>query len=183
MCSCKSLVILLLLLAVSFGQRHNYMPCKVPPGDILLRREIVSKSYKFLGYVTATIHINVGDNIIGCYHALDGWDDDTGGYASFVRGGIGYNYVELQIKSKFSRGFWFAIEVYGQKRRTCKYLRVCCVYFRTSPHTHTIPADTLHFTPISFRFESSLKDVRICRNCLCGLFIDKPMNTRTYIGT
>jgi hypothetical protein len=114
MFSCKSLVILLLLLAVSFGQRHNYMPCKIPPGDTLLHREIVSKSFQFLGYVTSTVYIDVGDNIIGCYHALDGWDDDTGGYASFVRGGIGYNYVELKITSQFNRGFWFVINVYGQ---------------------------------------------------------------------
>jgi hypothetical protein len=65
--------------------------------------------------VTATVNINVGDNIIGCVHALDGWDDGTGGYAEFVGGGIGYNYVDVKITSQFSRGFWFWIEVYGQR--------------------------------------------------------------------
>jgi hypothetical protein len=82
--------------------------------------------------------------------------------------------------------------VYGQRSWKCKYLRMCCVYFRTCPpppHTHTqkhkriTPADTLRSTPKPFRVGSSLKDVLICRNTLCGLFIDKPMNTCTYIGT
>jgi hypothetical protein len=136
MCSCKSLVILLLLLAVSFGQRHNSVPCKPLPGDTLLRRELVERKYKFSRYVSATVHINVDDNIIGCVRALDGWDDDTGGFASFVEGGIGQNYVIVQITSKFNRGFSFFIEVYGQNRKICKYLRMCCVYFRTCPHTH-----------------------------------------------
>lgn len=115
MCSCKSLVILLLLLAVSVGQRHNYMPCKPLPGDTLLGKVSSARSFKFLKYVTATQHINVGNNIIGCVHALDKWSDGTGGYASIVNGGIGYNYVDVKITSKLSRGFWFEIIVYGQK--------------------------------------------------------------------
>jgi hypothetical protein len=183
MCSCKSLVILLLLLAVSVGQRHNYMPCQPLPGDTLLHRESSARSFKLFGYVSETVHFDVGDNIIGCVHALDRWGDGTGGYAEFVGGGIGYNYVDVKITSKWNRGFSFVIEVYGQTPPICKYLRKCCVYFRTCSHTHIIPADTLRFTPKSFRVESSLKDVLICRNCLCGLLIDKLMNTCTYIGT
>jgi len=183
MCSCKSLVILLLFLAVSEGQNHDYKPCKPLPGDILLRRESSARSFKFLQRVSATQHLDVGDNIIGCVYALDKWGDDTGGFAEFVGGGIGYNFVDVKVTSRFNRGFWFIIEVYGQKPRTCKYLRKCCVYFRTCSHTHIIPVDTLYFTPKSFRVESSLKDVLICRNCLCGLLIDKLVNTCTYIDT
>jgi hypothetical protein len=147
MCSCKSLVILLLFLAVSFAQRHDYKPCNIPPGDILLRRVSSAKSFKFLKRVTAQVNINVGDDIISCVHALDQWDDGTGGNAEFVKGGIGFNFVDVLIKSRPSRGFSFVIEVYGPKRRTCKYLRKC-VYFRTCSHTHT------HNT---FRVERSLK--------------------------
>jgi hypothetical protein len=65
--------------------------------------------------VSATVHIEVDDNIIGCVHALDRWGDDTGGYAQFVGGGIGYSFVDVKITSRFNRGFWFEIEVYGQK--------------------------------------------------------------------
>jgi hypothetical protein len=183
MFSCKSLLILLLLLAASVGQNHNYKPCKPLAGDTLLRKESCARSFKFLQYVSATVHINVGDNIIGCFYALDRWGDGTGGYAKLVNGGIGYNYVELKIISKFNRGFWFEIEVYGQKPRTCKYLRKRCVNFRTCSHKHIISAYSLCFTLKSFRFDSSLKDDLICRNCLCGLLIDKRMNTCTYIGT
>ena len=136
MCPCKSLVILLLLLAVSVGQRHNYTPCQPMAGDTLLREELAARNFSFLGYVYSTVHIDVGDNIIGCVHAIDGWDDGTGGFAEIVGGGIGYNYVDVRITSQFSRGFRFTIEVYGQKPQTCKYLRKCCVNFRTCSRTH-----------------------------------------------
>ena len=114
MCSCKSLVILLLLIAVSFGQRHNFKLCKPLRGDTLLTTRLSARTFKFLGYVSQTDHIDVGNKIIGCVHALDGWDDGTGGYAEIVRGGTGYNYVDVKITSQFSRGFWFEIKVYGQ---------------------------------------------------------------------
>jgi hypothetical protein len=112
MCSCKSLVILLLLVAVSVGQRHSYTPCRPRPGDTLLRKESSARSFKFLQKVSATVRINVGDNIIGCVLAMDQWDDDTGGYAKIVGGGIGYNHVDVKVTSQSSRGFYFVIEVY-----------------------------------------------------------------------
>ena len=116
---CKSLVILLLLLEVSFGQNHNLIRCQFQPSDTLLQREYSARSFKFLKRVSATIHIDVGKNIINCIHALDQWGDDSGGYAEIVKGGIGYNYVEVKITSKVSRGFNFKIEIYGQPR-ACK---------------------------------------------------------------
>ena len=161
MCSCKSLVILLLLLAVSVGQRHNYMPCRPMPGDTLLRRVSSARSFKVFKQVSATVYFNVGDNIIGCVHALDQWGDGTGGYAEFVGGGIGYNYVDVKITAQFNRGFWFVIEVYGQKPRTCKYLRKCCVNFRTCPHTHHTCGYTT-FYPRIIGGSKLFKDVLIC---------------------
>ena len=164
------------------------MPCQPLPGDTLLHKRLSARNFQFLDYVSKTEYIDVGDNIIGCVHALDGWDDDTGGYAEFVGGGIGYNYVDVKITSQLNRGFWFEIEVYGQKPRTCKYIRKCCVNFRTCPHAHThththiITADILRFTPKSFWIGSCLNDFLICPNCLCCLLIDELMNTCTYIG-
>jgi len=64
--------------------------------------------------VSATVPINVGDKTISCVKAIDQRNDNTGGYASFVNGGIGYNYIEVKNTSQFSRGFWFDKEVYGQ---------------------------------------------------------------------
>jgi hypothetical protein len=68
-----------------------------------------------LEYVIVTEHIDVGENIISCVHALDRWNDNTGGYAEIVGGGIGYNYVDVKITSQFGRGFHFVIDVYGRK--------------------------------------------------------------------
>ena len=136
MCSRKSLVILLLPLAVSVVEGVSSEMCKSQPGDILLHKEYVQQYYRPFQYVDARVYIKVGKNIINCVRAIDKWNDGTGGYASFVDGGIGYNYVEVYIKSQFNRGFYFEIEVYGQKPQTRKYLRKVCVNFRTCPPTH-----------------------------------------------
>jgi len=182
MFSCKSLVILLLLLAVSFGQRHNYMPCQPLPGDTLLRSESSARSFQFLGYVSATVHIEVDNNIIGCVHAIDQWDDGTGGNAEIVGGGIGYNHVDVKITSQFSRGFWFVVEVYGHKRWRSKYLRKYCVYFRTCSYTH----HTCRYTRFYPKILSDLKlfkGVLVYRKFFWVLLIDKLLNTCIYIGT
>ena len=120
MCSRKSLVILLLPLAVSVVEGVSSKLCNSQAGDILLHTEYVKKSYIIFQSVSAKVHINVGNNTINCVHAIDKWDDDTGGYASFVGGGIGYNYVDVHMVSQFNRGFYFEIEVYGQKPQTRK---------------------------------------------------------------
>jgi hypothetical protein len=121
---------------VSVGQRNSYTPCRPRPGDILLHKESSARSFKFLKRVSATVFVNVGNNTINCVHAIDQWADGTGGSARILNGGIGYNFVDVKITSQFNRGFWFVIDVYGQIPRTCKYLRKCCVNFRTCPHTH-----------------------------------------------
>jgi hypothetical protein len=114
MFSCKSLIILLLLIAVSAGQSHNYAPCTPRAGDTLLRSESSARSFKFLKRVSETVSINVGDKIIGCVQAIDKWGDGTGGFAEITRGGMGYNYVDVKITSQLNRGFWFVVDVYGQ---------------------------------------------------------------------
>jgi hypothetical protein len=150
MWSCKSLLILLMLLAVSFGQHHNLIECRPKFGDTLLQRVPSEKSFKVLQYVSETVYIDVGKNIINCFRALDQWSDGTGGKAEILYGGVGYSYVIVKITSKFNRGFHFVIEVYGQPW-VCKYLRNCCANFRTCPHKHIITAVTLRFTSKSCR--------------------------------
>jgi hypothetical protein len=105
----------------------------------------VRREYTIFGFTSATVRVNTGDNIIGCVHALDRWDDDTGGYAEIVGGGIGYNYVDVGITSQFSRGFHFDLEVYGQKPQTCKYLRNVALIFAPA-HTHTHTYHTCGYT-------------------------------------
>jgi len=131
------------------------MPCQPLPGDFLLSSVNFQRNFEFMGHVSATKHINVGNNIIGCVHAHDQWTDGTGGYAELVGGGVGHNHVDVKITSQFNRGFWFVIEVFGHPR-ICKYLRKCCVYFHTCPHAHIITADTLRFTAESLWVEISI---------------------------
>jgi hypothetical protein len=152
MSSCKTFVILLLILAVSVGQRNNYKPCNPLPDDNLLRSVTFARSSRFLKQVSATLNVNVKNDIISCVHALDQSNDGNGGSVKIVGGGIGFNYVDVKITSKFNRGFWFVIDVYG-KPRTCKYLRSDVLIFGPA-HTNIITADTLRFTPKSFRLNS-----------------------------
>ncbi|GFG30913.1 hypothetical protein Cfor_03229 [Coptotermes formosanus] len=110
----KSLVVFLLLLAVSLGQRHNLIQCISQPGDILLHKESADRRFSFLDYVSATVFFHVCNKTINCVKALDKWDDGTGGFAEITQGGIGYDHVKVKITSQFGRGFAFAVEVYGQ---------------------------------------------------------------------
>ena len=136
MYSCKSLVILLLLIAVSVGQSNDYIPCQPVHGDILLASVRFSRSRVSRDYVSATRSINVGNNIISCVHAHDEDTVGTGGSADVVEGGAGHNHVDVEITSQYNKGFRFLIEVFGRPV-TCKYLRKCCVNFRTCTHIHT----------------------------------------------
>jgi hypothetical protein len=70
--SSTSLIVLLLLAAVSVAERHNLSDCHSQIGDRLLAEKSSARSFKFLGYVSGTIYIDVGeDNIINCVKAID----------------------------------------------------------------------------------------------------------------
>jgi hypothetical protein len=112
--SSTSLVVLLLLVAISVAQRHNRITCNKQIGDRLLAEKSSARSFKFLGYVSGEINVYVGENKINCVQAIDQWSDGTGGFAQITDGGLGYNYVKVKIWSQFNRGFWFVVKIYGQ---------------------------------------------------------------------
>jgi hypothetical protein len=105
---------LLLLAAVSVAERDNLSDCHSQIGDRLLAENSSVRSFKFLSVISATLHVNVSGNTIHCVEAIDQWDDGTGGNAEITEGGVGYDYVKVKITSRFNRGFWFVIKVYGQ---------------------------------------------------------------------
>jgi len=148
MFNCKSLVILLLLVAVSVGQIQHFIPCVPLHPEILLRNVYSIQQSKSFDYVSETKHIKVNNYNITCVHAHDHWSDSTGGYVQIVGGGIGYDYVDVKITSQFNKGFSFVIEVFGIRPKS-KYLRKCCVNFRTCPHAQ-------HNLTKYFRVESIL---------------------------
>ncbi|XP_069694666.1 probable salivary secreted peptide [Periplaneta americana] len=107
-----SLVLVLLLASLCAGQRHSLMKCNSRPGDRLLLDRSVSRSSKFLSKVSDTVRYS-GSETINCIEAIDGWNDDTGGYAEIVDGGLGQRHVAIKITSRNSRGFHFFVKVYG----------------------------------------------------------------------
>jgi hypothetical protein len=114
MSSSTSLIIWLLLVTVSVAERHNLIDCRSQGGDRLLADKSCEKSYKFLAHVSLEPRISVAGNTIHCVEVIDLWDDGTGGYAEITGGGVGHGYVKVKLRSQFSRGFAFAIKVYGQ---------------------------------------------------------------------
>lgn len=55
--------------------------------------------------------------IITSVLAEDHWDDDTGGTASIISGGVGQNHVTVHVKSQYGRGYQFSIWVTVGKKK------------------------------------------------------------------
>ena len=71
---------------------------------------------KFLERVSGTFFYQCrkGEEITAVL-AEDRWDDDTGGSAERVSGGVGQQHVEIKVTSQWSRGFHFKFYVYGKR--------------------------------------------------------------------
>ena len=84
--------------------------------DVVLYEKHVRKyfiMYKTLQYVFE-YRGGSGANITSV-EARDHWDDDTGGHAEVISGGVGYSYVKVKVTSLMGRGFEFTVTVCGRK--------------------------------------------------------------------
>lgn len=55
----------------------------------------------------------VSEEIITAIEVIDLWNDGTGGQVSLRSGGIGEKSLYLKIRSQPSRGFKFAVRIWG----------------------------------------------------------------------
>lgn len=92
--------------------RHDLMKGTPKPGDVLIYQEQRRAGYT-LTYATYDFEY-IGDKTITAIFANDNWDDDTGGDAEIIKGGIGMKYVTVRVTSKLLRGFDFTVYVYGR---------------------------------------------------------------------
>jgi hypothetical protein len=54
------------------------------------------------------------DKKISSVVCFDGWDDDTGGEAKIINGGIGADYMEIHLCSCFMRDYSLTITIFGK---------------------------------------------------------------------
>ncbi|CAH0714893.1 unnamed protein product, partial [Brenthis ino] len=105
-------------IAAAFGQSHHLVVGQANYGDVILYR-ITEHKYGFPFIVrTSTIEYSVpGHNNFGLIRAIDikdNWTDGTGGYATILAGGVGEQFVKIQLKSQRGNGFKFTVTIYGR---------------------------------------------------------------------
>jgi hypothetical protein len=100
------------------GRRHNLIVGEVQVGDNVLFNMKCQRSCVLLGHQGEIVRFptigmkNVKE--ISSVIVYDEWDDDTGGEARIIMGGIGADYVEIQLSSRFMRGYSFTITIFGK---------------------------------------------------------------------
>ncbi len=91
--------------------RHTLVKGTPNPGDIVIWHEQKRVGHT-LTYATYDFKFG-GAKKITAILARDNWDDDTGGYAEIIDGGIGEKHVIVRVTSQLMRGFNFTFSVYG----------------------------------------------------------------------
>lgn len=46
-------------------------------------------------------------------NVLDQIPDGAGGYPGFLAGGVGYNFVQFDVRTEYGKGFNFYVEIFG----------------------------------------------------------------------
>ncbi|XP_055617790.1 probable salivary secreted peptide [Toxorhynchites rutilus septentrionalis] len=116
----KSLVfagVLVSFAVLVYSQSHNITWGYKGPYDVLLNRTIAVKSSSILQVRTMDLTYPVKGQIgrnISAIHVTDQYINGKGGYASLLKGGVGYNHTVIHLKSQRGNGFSFIVEIYGR---------------------------------------------------------------------
>ncbi|KAJ9583120.1 hypothetical protein L9F63_022534 [Diploptera punctata] len=113
----RSMQMLLFLLLICVGliaaQSNDLVDCKKHDSDVLLHTKKLERSYQLLRTQESNVVYSNPNAIITCIEVLDQRTDGTGGHPSIQSGGVGHNNVTINVRSQFSRGFEFVINIYG----------------------------------------------------------------------
>jgi hypothetical protein len=113
----KHIVILVAcVLSIAHGATHIVNDCE-EPGDnpVVIYDQEISKPGHILHTQTETVRIpakGVADGEISCLTVTNLDSDANGGYPKIIEGGVGYNYVIIELKSQFNKGFDFRVTAY-----------------------------------------------------------------------
>ena len=98
---------------VAAEERHDLIIGKLVPGDILIRKYVVWKTYELFKSISITKTYKAdGFSKITRVEALDRHDNGHGAKVELVDGGVGYTYVTLRFESENTRGIDFLIKLY-----------------------------------------------------------------------
>nr|QHB21486.1 venom protein family 3 protein 2 [Platymeris rhadamanthus] len=109
------------------GKSHNATFGSKRPGDKLLFKDHIVEKWRFLGFARREIIFPLkGEKrkyIITEIKLTDRYKNGHGGCPEIKEGGVNNDHVKINIKSEFTRGFDFDIEIYGLKKSKARKLK------------------------------------------------------------
>nr|QTY40870.1 venom polypeptide precursor [Doratifera vulnerans] len=113
-----TVILLFSICSACHSQSHDVTLGRAQPGDVLLYKGEEWK-YGFPLFIRTTLFEfpkpNTGNiAYISAIIIRDHYYDGTGGFASIKAGGVGQNFVKIELKSQRHHGFRFTISIYGQ---------------------------------------------------------------------
>lgn len=112
-------VALLCMFAAGCVYAENYTWGMRQHNDRLLNRHFANKSSSFLRVVTLDVYypnkniVNSTRSVINQIQVIDQMKKGKGGYASLMRGGVGFNNTAIHLKSQRGEGINFIVDIYG----------------------------------------------------------------------
>lgn len=99
------------------NKSHHFVLGTARATDRQLFRQIYQRKGSFLSvtkeYVNYPSNGTFSYYTITAIRALDQYIDGNGGYATLLRGGVGYRNMTLELRSRRGKGFNFIVEVWG----------------------------------------------------------------------
>ncbi|KAL1497937.1 hypothetical protein ABEB36_008817 [Hypothenemus hampei] len=107
----------MLFFSVTVYCDNHYIDDCLKPGSSpeLLYNQEISKDGQFLQYQREIVRIpttGFSDAPITCLTVINLDNESVAGYPHVKAGGVGFNYVTLELESQLSRGYDFQITVY-----------------------------------------------------------------------
>ncbi|XP_031776505.1 uncharacterized protein LOC100863133 [Apis florea] len=102
----------LLIIVVAYKKEQ----CQRRTGEELIWEYDVRRPYRIGAYQEVEAEYGPADVTITCI-GVDSLSDENNGAMWVTSGGIGYNFIKIKFKSKYSRGFHYRVYVYGKPHR------------------------------------------------------------------
>lgn len=107
------LLLLNLLVAAAFRKER----CERNTDEQLIWEYDVRRSYRIGAYQEVEAEYGPADVTITCM-GVDSLSDESNGAMWVTSGGIGYNFIKIKFRSKYSRGLHYRVYLYGKPHPT-----------------------------------------------------------------
>ena len=107
------LFLLFLALNVLFATAYKNEYCQRRADDQVIWEYDVRRSYRIGAYQEVEAEYGPTSATITCI-GVDSLSDENNGAMWVTSGGIGYNFIKIKFRSKYSRGLHYRVYVYGK---------------------------------------------------------------------